>query len=242
MRVDMYLRTYEGDYKWLPYLFKSIEKFVTGYQHIIIQAPEDQLQTLRLPKWPEIVFIPAQSRGKGINKNTGMPDDYNGQQIDKLYAWHYCEAGGAVLFLDSDCVFTRPVDVSCDEDLWVGDRPVLWYTPWKDVGPALCWKEPVYKILDFEPEAETMRRHPMIHIVEVLRDLYNYIDQPLTQDRISEFNLMGNFALMHYRHLYDSRDTSIYPMPPPLVRQFWSWGGLEAALPEIKAILGEDCP
>lgn len=245
MKVDMYLRTCEKDYAWLPYLFASIKKFATGYDRIIVQAPDGQPRP-PLPDWTCVQFYPAPNYGTGMNANTGMPNDYNGQQIDKLNSYDFSKSD-AILFLDSDCVFTRPVNVSKDPDLWEGERPILWFTPWKDVGDAQCWREPVREILGWDPEAETMRRHPMIFTnMTIKRTVYHItlhrgIDL-LERDRISEFNLMGNYALHSHRDEYSPRDTR-GGMPAPLMRQFWSWGGItHEVLIEMKDILGEDCP
>jgi hypothetical protein len=219
MKVDMYLRTCEKDYAWLPYLFASIKKFATGYERIIVQAPVNQPRP-PLPDWPCLAFAPAPDYGTGTNVNTGMPDDYNGQQMDKLLSFQF-SLSDAILFLDSDCVFTRQVDVSNDPDLWDGERPILWHTPWQDVGPAQCWHDMVEKILGWDPEAETMRRHPFIHLTELLNRLGAHIVfergiDLMGCDRISEFNLMGNYALAKRRAEYTPRDTR-GGMPAPLM-------------------------
>ena len=38
--TDIVVKTYPADYDWTPYLFRSIDKFVTGYRRIVLIIEE----------------------------------------------------------------------------------------------------------------------------------------------------------------------------------------------------------
>jgi hypothetical protein len=231
--IDIFIRTYKNDLPWLQYCLKSIHKYVTGYRRIVVCIPEDQVGLLRDFNLKYVHTCPV------------YKDDYLGQQISKLKADVYCESE-YVLYVDSDCVFNRPLDVS--KNLFYNDKPVVYKTRYEKVGEAICWKAITEKSINKRVEWEYMRRLPILYRSETITDFRDYMElihnrtleeyiikQPLRQ--YSEFNALGAFTEAFYPEGYHFHDTE-YGIEAPYLKQNWSWGGLT---PEIRKDLEEIC-
>jgi hypothetical protein len=151
-----------------------------------------------------------------------------------------------VLYVDSDCVFTEPTDLS--KRLFYNGKPVIYKTKYDQVGAALCWKEPTEKAINKAVEYEYMRRLPLLYKSETIKDLRDYLElihgRPLETQILSrpfrsysEFNVLGAFADAFYKEDYHFHDTD-YGVEPNFMHQDWSWGGLT---PEIRIKLEEIC-
>ncbi|WP_119274029.1 hypothetical protein [Taklimakanibacter deserti] len=98
--IDIFVRTYFRDFRWLSLSLLSILKFVEGYRRIVIVMPESSYQRLRGGE------IPASAR-TAIFRCDEYADDYIGQQIGKLNADLFTDAR-FIVHLDSDCIFQTP--------------------------------------------------------------------------------------------------------------------------------------
>ena len=226
--TDLFLVTYPPDYQWLPYLFRSIDQRVIGFRRLVMVLEDGYPEPPALP-WYVTVKRCRSFSGEGHGRHFSQP-------VEKLRAFRYTDAD-RVLFIDSDCVFTEMLDVA------IYEPPVI-VAPWDRVGDALCWYEPTKLLLGFEPPFETMRRFPFVYPTWFLRELWQHLGghagiaarraQGLTA--IPDFNLMGNYAIMRHPDKFELCREGCEGLPPRVIRQFWSHGGLT---PEVLAELDE---
>lgn len=222
MIADLFLRTYKGDYQWLPYLFRSLNRYARGWRTLHVVFPEGQ----PAPQVPELV-APEFCSSVEYHTCPVYANDYLGQQITKLRAWEWSDAD-VIGYLDSDLVFTRP---------FVPRRTGLVEArEWADVGDAVCWREPTADLLGWVPPYETMSRHPFIYPREVVKACYEHVGGEASLlgygKHFSEFNLLGNFALAKH---------GFHPAPPTgpdLCQQFRSWDGVTGEAEEWLALNG----
>lgn len=220
--IDIFIRTYEKDLPWLQYCLKSIHKYATGYRRIVVCIPEDQVHLLRDFNLKYVFTCPV------------YKDDYLGQQISKLNADTMCQSD-YVLFMDSDCVFTEPTDIS--KRMFFEGKPIIYKTRYELVENAICWKEPTEKALNKKDiKFEYMRRLPLLYKSETIKDVRDYLElihgrtlenQIVSQSprNYSEFNVLGAFADAFYPDDYHFHDTD-FGIEPNFMLQKWSWSGL----------------
>jgi hypothetical protein len=232
LTVDIFLVTWPGDYEWLPYLFKSIGKFVSGFRKVVIvleggdDPPRDALDYNAAFAW-EIKRCPKY-RGTSYEGRSG-------QALEKLRAWHYSDAD-RIMYIDSDCVFKRKIDLQTDK-LTSIERPPVWFEPWKDVGDAKCWHKPTREILGFNPPYETMRHYPFVYPGWFLRATWEHIGG---EERLRKFkdpcdyNVMGSFAIKFMPEFFNVIDGK-KPVKNQAIHQFWSFHG--AGHPDVVAVL-----
>ena len=73
MKCDIFIRTFDGDCKWLNYCVKSIKKYATGFNNIIITYPENHTSC-------DVDFV------KNYPIKELLNDGYVDQQFTKLTA------------------------------------------------------------------------------------------------------------------------------------------------------------
>ena len=227
MQVDIFIRSWHGDFNWLEYCLRSIKKYAHGFGKVHICIPSD-----------DITMLPAGS--EEVHLVNRWSDDYIGQQNDKLHCDMYCNAP-YVLCMDSDCVLTRDLR---PEDLFMQGNPIWLYeavphnqSPWYPITEeALGWM----------PEFEFMRRHPFVFSRSALRDfrafMFNRHGESLSnwlkkrpKGRFSEFNAFGAWA---YRNYHEHFAWMTPEEVPCYVMQKWSWGGLNDEIKkEFEALL-----
>jgi len=229
MTTDIFLRTYHKDLEWLGYALKSIHKYVTGYRRIVIAIPKGEGHLLSHLTAETVIEVPD------------MDDGYIGQQLTKMRAYEYTDAG-AVIFWDSDVVATQPIDIHAE--YFHEGKPILYKTRYASMD-GNPWQPITAKAVGFTPEWEYMRRMPitfrrdtlmmadtrMVHIHHVSLSYY-LSQQPFRA--FSEFNVMGALAEQMTPDRYHIVDTETVDMPPNKVMQGWSWGGITD---EVKATL-----
>lgn len=231
MRTAIFLRSYAADLKWVPYALRSIHKFVSGVEEIIISVPREDLSKFKALDL---------TREKVVQSivNTEEMDPYCGQQLDKLLADYYTSAD-MILYWDSDVIATRPFSPS---DLLIDGKPRCLITPFDklvnaDGSPAVPWKPIVEKALGHPVTHEAMRAHPFMATRQALEGLRSYMEklhrvllstyvasQPYRA--FSEFNILNNWAFHHRPDLFSWWDTEKQGVPEPFARQFWSYSGL----------------
>jgi len=223
----IFIKSYPGDFDWLGYCLRSIHKFATGFGEIIVAIPD----TSSLDHLTAERVVRVQERGNG----------YYWQMLVKLDAPRFSSAD-AILFLDSDCIFTKPFDVS---EMFTDDgRLKLLTRTWDEAGTGVTWKDPADKALGWSTQVDTMCRHPMAYFRSTLVALRSHIEElhgltleeyVLQQPKFIEFVTAGNFALEKDAEKYQVVQSGDYPNP---VRQHWSWGGLTPQIrKEITSIL-----
>ena len=190
LTTDLCLVTFPGHYCGLPYLFRSIEKYVAGFRRLIVVI-EDQDP---VPPLPDFAVLHRCRNYRGTNY-WGR----GGQQIEKLRAFQRTDAE-RIVYVDSDTVFVRPVDIQTDPCFSLEKPPVIWRT-WNEAGDAICWYEPTKMVLGFEPPYETMTRFPFTFPRWFLEEYWGHVGG---EDRLkifahpNEFNGLGNYALVKH--------------------------------------------
>jgi hypothetical protein len=113
--IDILIRTYFRDFRWLALSLLSIAKFVEEYRRIVIVMPSSSLERLRGDEIPE----PARAI---LLRCRDYANDYIGQQVSKLNADEFTDAP-LIAHIDSDCIFHTPC--SLPPLLTSSGRPVI---------------------------------------------------------------------------------------------------------------------
>jgi glycosyltransferase involved in cell wall biosynthesis len=222
--IDIYIKSYKNDFKWLELCLKSIEKYVTGYNEIIIVIPEsDTFHS-------DMAFVHrVKEEGHG----------YLFQQYCKMTAFHYCSAP-YVMYVDSDCIFHSPVNV---QDLIKEDKPQILMTSYSEI-PGVPWQKPTADFIGQVPEFEFMRRHCFIYHRQTLVNLYNWFKGDLKKHilsrvnrEFSEFNAIGFYAYLFERDKYNFVNTKDWVYTPAIVNQYHSYTEYETKVREIRKIV-----
>lgn len=249
--VDIYLKTYPKDYELANYCLKSIAKFVTGYRRIVLECPTGSgdctmpFNGLSDELWNNVAVVRSEDRQPG----------YIDQQAKKLAAFKHTDAD-YLLYVDSDCCFRRPFDVS---EMFKDGKSTWQHTALDNAraDQKNTWVPVMERFLGKPPHHEFMRRHPHIlprWLPEEMdkfcryrhgKTLYEYIraqgdpDKPL-QLSFSEFNCAGFFAWEHF-HDRIAWVTDGEATPPPLVQGFTHAGPerIKADIEQFRKILGE---
>jgi hypothetical protein len=221
MTHAVFIRTYSGDLDWLVYCLKSIVKYLSGYNELIVAIPEKELHHLD-------GFGLTNVRVVGVH---AMKDDYVGQQITKLSAHHYTNAD-VITFIDSDTIFTMPTILT---DFMQDGKLIIYKTRYTSIDSP--WQSITQRSIGFPVEWEYMRRFPLSYYNSTLAGCEQHIKAIHNMDlkkfgntrpfrSLSEFNMLGAYAEMYQSNLYSFIDTEAAPLPQARVRQFWSWGGI----------------
>jgi glycosyltransferase involved in cell wall biosynthesis len=229
MKVDIFIKSYKNDFKWLKYSLQSLAKYVTGYNEIIIIIPEGERHLINFPL-PERTFVHTiEERGNG----------YLFQQYAKMIAHHYC-SGDYVMYLDSDCIFHSPVNI---EDLIKDGKPQILMTNYKELEGS-PWQKPTAEFLGKVPEFEFMRRHCFIYHRQTLANLEKWFKKDLKEyilsrpgGTFSEFNVIGFFAYLFERDRYNFIDTKDWAYVPAIVNQYHSYTQFEEKEQEIIGLI-----
>lgn len=222
--VDIVIKTYPGDFEWLTYCLRSIQRFATGFRNVIVISPAGQ----QPPTGAVELTCGVHEHGEG----------YMYQQNVKLHADAFSNAD-YLCYMDSDTIFTRPVTPG---DLIVEEKVRWLYTPYSsiDSGDGQTWKEPTSKVMMQPVPFEFMRRHPLVAprwALEGFRQwmwkvhgvsLEHYI---LTQPgrSFSEWNALGAWLWFYHRDKVHWQNTD-EDLGITYVHQSFSWGGLSAAI------------
>ncbi len=233
MKLEILIRTHAPDAQWLEWCLLSCKQ--------------------RVPEIPVTVVCPIEDYGRiklvtdkhGLHLNAVYPahkDGYMDQQWTKLNADHFCPKANYIIHMDSDCIWTAGVEGLFTETEY-GVQPLMLITPYADLGDNVPWKVFTEQALGFGVEYEYMRRMPLVFprwIYKGVRDSLRLAHPEgletwfaaLPNRELSEFNVLGAWCDKHARDYFDWVDTSSgHPLPEPVMRQGWSWGGMT---PEVK--------
>lgn len=238
MKTTIFIKSYPGDYRWLVYLLRSIQRYVTGYHEVVVALPSGRPLPLTkerivyVDEWPDNRKANAPTRG------------YYHQMFVKLCADIHCPDADAILYVDSDCVFARPFDV---KELYRDGKHMILRRRWEDAGTGLIWRAPAEHALGFPARFDTMACHPSVYLADTVRHTREHIEnvhrQPLeryvrSRETFIEFVTLGNYALTAEEERYHAVDYGPddgYPRP---LKQFWSHAGITPAIEaEIEALL-----
>jgi hypothetical protein len=233
-RVGIFIRSFDGDAKWLERTLPTHVEFCRGFQGIVVAGIERECaRVMEICAANGVPFI-ADPLAHMITAG------YINQQYTKLTADHHVDWDW-ILFVDSDTPCTR---ATTPGEQFEGDRGVMLYSEWDHVGDANCWFEPTRKALGFGPPYEFMRRLPILHHRDTLEAACRWIkgmhrrsllDYLAGVDTISEFNLLGAVAWEQLRDRYRWICPEREPCPTGAWRQFWSHGPMEEQLKDAGA-------
>jgi hypothetical protein len=221
------IRTYNGDKEWLKYCLASLRKW----------APNIPL-TVVAPVGHE-VGCPV------VHVEPKSPNGYIDQQYTKLHADLFVsDVASHVVHLDSDCIMINGLG-----EMFANEKPVMLKTPYSQLdGQANVWRGITAHYLGFDVEYEYMRRMPLAYPVGLypkVRDHLISLHGPfdgwfskIDGHKFSEFNILGAYAERHMPEFFHWVDTSLQELPPPVARQGWSWGGLDASREEWEKLTG----
>lgn len=229
--MDIFIRSYRGDFKWLRYCMESLRKRATGFNKIFVVVPERDFKILQAQA--RVIGLSCGDIPVELGACPNYANDYLGQQVTKMTAWKYTEAE-EVVFVDSDVVVTQPIT---PDSFRKGNKLFFYKTrytliPHEHGG---FWKAITEKAIGFPVEYEYMRRLPLAYRVDTLKNVCEYmrglnhpvesyiIGQPNRE--FSEFNAIGAYIDRFEKDKYTILDTD-GGVEPALIRQFWSWGGI----------------
>lgn len=216
--IDIYIKSYPNDFEFLYRCLESIDKFIYGYDNLIIEIPTDSyFNAPILPKRTRVVYCVEDG------------DGYLFQQYCKLQAFNHSKAE-FIMYIDSDCIFTDTFNVNSRV---LDSKPIVLYTDYNKVGDAICWKKPTEEFFGgkFDIEYEFMRTHPMVVRTDTLRNVCAFQDNLkkyiLTRKNrlFSEFNVMFAFAFFYENEQYHFSNTENGMFMNIPIKQYWSWGG-----------------
>jgi hypothetical protein len=101
--VDILIRSYYRDARWLDRALRSIDTHVRGYRDVVVVVPRSSVARMNPPRLPGVRVVQCADH----------PDDYLGQQLTKLHADAYTDAD-VVLHVDSDQEFVSRCDLRQD--------------------------------------------------------------------------------------------------------------------------------
>lgn len=242
MKHALFIRTFKRDFPYLEYCLRSIGKFCTGWDELVLLVPDRDLEALNafmheknicldmvrlhvINEWPD----------KGMLH--GMFWVMNAEQA--------CPHSDFIFHFDSDCVFEKPVT---PESFMVNGKPLLRYEFFDSIcrrhGGIEKWREAVNRMLPFAVPWEVMRGHPEIYhrgLYPVTRQLVEQkMRRPLTQifkeaqnqfpQDVVEFPCLGAVAMQVFGHLYEPFNMASQANPDLCdwpVQQFWSHGPID---------------
>lgn len=241
MTHTLFIRTVKKDFPYLEYCLRSIGKFATGFETLLLVPNRDAgplrdfvgekglcldgVRVHEINEWP----------GKGMLH--GM--------FCVMNADHYCPNSDFIFHIDSDCVFEKPVS---PETFMVNGKPLLRFEYFDSIirrhGGIEKWRVAVEKMLPFSVPWECMRSHPEVYhrgLYAVTRHLVEQkMKQPLLQifqnaqnqfpQDIVEFPALGAVAMQVFPHLYEPFNMASQANPDLAdwpIQQFWSHGDID---------------
>ncbi len=251
MTCSILIKSFPKDFGWLSYCLKSIHKFASGFEEVVVIIPDDSDLPLTCER-----LIKIHEPGPPATSIYDHGSGYAYQQVVKMNADKYCKSD-FILHIDSDTIFTKPVrprdlmfaewlDPSTDGES-EGDHlyPLWLMTPFKDILPTdknlAAHVEAMRSFSGIDPEFEYMRRMGQV----IPRWAYGcfreyclskhgktFEEYAMSQGfrGVSEFNLIGQFLHREFANFIHFHDTR-FGVPESFVLQHWSWDGIT---PEIR--------
>lgn len=223
--IDIFYKSYHKDFVWLEHSLRSLTKFVTGYNSIVILIPESEkhlFDTRNLPERTLIHYVKEYGSG------------YLFQQVCKIQGHKYSNAD-YILFSDSDLIFDHPINL---QDFISDGKPEILYTSYDKVGDAICWKEPTEAFIKDSQEFEWMRRNALIYHRSTLEAIEKY--EPnleyiiMNSQRFSEYNAIGAYAWKYEREKYNFVNTDMWEYVRPKAVQYHSYTEFDKMKQEFK--------
>jgi len=80
MTVDLFLRTYNKDVQWLPFLFRSLCRHARGFRKLIVVTPSASTDVVKqaVDRFSSRLVISGAVSEVVLAECSVWPDDYNG--------------------------------------------------------------------------------------------------------------------------------------------------------------------
>jgi hypothetical protein len=238
---SIFIRSYLKDLPWLELCLRSIKKNWDFSKHdgeVVVCFPNSNIESNGGEIRKMIDSLNMWEVDGCVIRLTHWSDStaigYIDQQVNKIYADIFCH-GEYIVYVDSDCFLTKKGDFNefflVNKSGVRSNKPYLLHTSYKEVGDAICWKQPTEELIGHPLEREYMRRIPMVIKREHLVDLREFLGEIHRKDalnllssrtRMSEFNLIGAFLFDKMNGEYDFRPTESCTLPETSWIQGWS--------------------
>ena len=225
--LDIVTYCYPGDYGWLPYFFRAITKHASGFRKLLLVIDEQSPAPPDLPDFVELMF------------SRSLNDVPYGRTILRFEAWKWTDSE-LISFIDSDCMLARPTNLV----EWSSPQIPMLVTPWELLSFGKEWRPVTEKILGFPPPYETMRQYPFVYPRDMLQEAHGHIggfDRVLKLlvtgeiDRVSEFNVWGNYGIVKHPELFRVERTDRPPITHGNIYHFWPRKEVDS--PEMQLML-----
>lgn len=250
MNQTLMIVTFRKDFEYLRYCLRSIKKFASGWNDIVIVVPGVDFDLCVDMVRKEVDELPISVR---------CGDEWPG----KGFLWHemvimradeWCSRSGIIFHLDADCVFTEPVTPA---EYVTDGKPRLLYESFvsmnkKGIDECNKWQTCVQECLPFDVMYETMRAHPEVYRRELYPRARELVEQKtglkfddwmragkndFPQDRC-EHNTLGNVALQCFADQYDLYNLEHKPWPHMKIHQGWPHLGMRDCDMEVFKKIG----
>lgn len=208
LTTDVFVKTYPPDYAWLTTLWKSFAH-VSGYRDILVCIEEQYPEPVGLPDRARVVRC-RQCEGRGFSP-----------ALERMRAHQYSDAE-RVVYIDSDCVWSRPVDIQTEPTINLARPIVLWRT-WEEANGAAYLRPHAAATLGYDPKVETMCRYPFTFPRDVLAACWEALGGYERLDslaNVTDWDAIGCWAIDHMPEAITAVNRK--DMGPDCIKQFWS--------------------
>jgi hypothetical protein len=160
--ICIFTRTYSNDKFFLPYLYRSIEKYASNWGEVILVVPTNEINHIKeyVPDWVRIIKENQFTNGQIQHKYTKLMAD---MYTEKKYIFH----------IDSDSIFTKKVTIN---DLMEDEKPYLEYSSY----------EHLYEEQNKKENIEIFKKYCLENVV---RKDFKFTNEELKKWILSEFEL-----------------------------------------------------
>jgi len=257
MTISILIVSHSRDIERLKYCLLSIDKFVSGYEEIVLAVPDSQKE----------LFVPLANR-------TGRCRLYSYREFPGLGFLHHCVTvcysdvicgTDYVLNLDSDCMFIKPAQIP--EAFHVEGMPVIFRSPYHKLRESkqnkdwqrLWWKRQASRAVGRDVEFEYMMGPPHCFPKQAYKRLremveaehgkpfhdYVFEQKPDPLWGFADIDMLG-YAANHpqincntFVDITDPRFAEAYQTVGGCIKRFWSHTPLEEDKTEMEWILSE---
>lgn len=248
--IDIFIRTYVGDFEILKQALQSIKDNVSGFRNLIICVKENDYkilkQFLNLNNFNDKYIKVQTDTNYNLFYSCNAPD-YCGQQITKLKADMYSDAD-FILFSDSDVIYFEKFDIK--QNFFIDKKMIYLHRKWES--SYIVWQE-CLKYLGILTEYEFMCRLPLMYPRFLITKVREFIlsktnntfhDECFniyTKYGFSEFNIMGSLMFKWNTDLnlnVEFVDIATYSLTHVINnKQFWSYDTPELLNKKINTCL-----
>lgn len=240
MTCSIFIKSCPKDFGFLSYALKSVHKFASGFEEVVVLIPEGS----DLPLTQERVIKVSEPDSAVVTMH-GV--GYVRQQIFKMSADKYCKSD-FILHLDSDTIFNQPVK---PETFFIDGNPMWLMTPMIEVlagdKNSHAHATSMFEFSGINSEFEYMRRMGQVIprwayacFREYCQEKHGMSFEKWALGRgfrgVSEFNFMGQLMHREYPGFFHFHDTR-FGLPESVVLQNWSWDGLTSEIREKMEVI-----